>query len=321
MASRAERHPLARGDQDRRPYRLAGTAATIVYMSDTIIVGFDGTTQSETAVEWAAVEAGARKCDLRVVSSYEIPVTGDMLFAAASSDAYVRLLDEAHARVRRTPDELATRHPSVQVSTDVNAGPVTFELLSGAGVGDLIVVGASSHEGATAFWLGSTPRYLVRHSPCPVVVVRDFASAKPPERIVVGVDDSEDARHALIWAVDEADLWGVELHVVHAWSYAYTVHDRASAEARDTTRVEAARVLDRAVEMARERAGSDVTSELIATTPVPALLDLVRDGDVLVLGSRGRGAIKSALFGSTVNSVLDHTAVPTVVVPHAEANG
>jgi hypothetical protein len=37
-----------------------------------------------------------------------------------------------------------------------------------------------------------------------------------------------------------------------------------------------------------------------------------------VLGSRGRGALRSRLFGSTVNSVLDNCSVPVIVVRAAD---
>jgi nucleotide-binding universal stress UspA family protein len=44
------------------------------------------------------------------------------------------------------------------------------------------------------------------------------------------------------------------------------------------------------------------------------VLEVVRHGDLLVLGSKGHGAIHATLFGSTVSAVLDRCSVPTVVV-------
>ena len=56
---------------------------------------------------------------------------------------------------------------------------------------------------------------------------------------------------------------------------------------------------------------------LVESEPVAGLLEAIRDGDHLVLGSRGRGAVRSGLFGSTVNGILDVAAVPVVVVSEA----
>jgi nucleotide-binding universal stress UspA family protein len=176
------------------------------------------------------------------------------------------------------------------------------------------VLGASSHRGSAAFWLGRTPRAVVRRAECPVVVVRGDARQDDLRRVVVGIDDSEHAIAALRWAAAEADLHDVTLLVLHAWEYPYQNPDGSSSEARDLTRVDAARVLDHAVELGRDMCGGDVIGELVEVSPVSAILDFVGDGDLLVLGSRGRGAWRTGLFGSTVNRVLDEAAVPVAVV-------
>ena len=56
--------------------------------------------------------------------------------------------------------------------------------------------------------------------------------------------------------------------------------------------------------MGAERSGVEVTGELVEGGPATGLLEVVRDGDLLVVGSRGRGALAANVFGSTVNSVL-----------------
>ena len=201
-------------------------------------------------------------------------------------------------------------HPDLTITSELSSSPVDVVLLEDVGPDDLVVVGTSSHAGAAGFWLGSTPRHLVHRSPCPVVVVRGPASRGGPDRVVVGVDGSPAAQRALHWAVDEADLHDVPLLVVHSWRVA---PDHVGAE-RDIARIDAARVVERAVESARERSGSTVEALLVEAGPVAGLLGVVRDGDHLVLGSRGRGGVRSGLFGSTVNGVLDAAAVPVVVV-------
>ena len=119
---------------------------------------------------------------------------------------------------------------------------------------------------------------------------------------------------ALQWAADEADLHQVGLSVVHGWWYPYEARTNAAEQARDLTRIDAAGVLEDAERLARDRCGADVTGQLVEGNAPSAVLDSLRDGDLLVLGSRGRGAVKSGLFGSTVYNVLDHCAVPVVVV-------
>lgn len=101
---------------------------------------------------------------------------------------------------------------------------------------------------------------------------------------------------------------------MHAWGYPYDPADTRSLQGRDFTQVDAACTLDRAVETARECFAAIVTPTLVERGPVAALLDTTRDGDMLVMGSRARGALRSRIFGSTANSVLDTAAVSVVII-------
>jgi nucleotide-binding universal stress UspA family protein len=283
-------------------------------MNEKITVGYDGTESSIESVMWAAHEADLRRLPLRIISCFAMS-------ALAGADPLGWGAGEAFETARTAADHelqemLATAtavYPDVSITSELSPGPVGEALLEDVGQDDLVVVGASSHPGAAAFWLGSTPRHLVHRSPCAVVVVRGPASRGGPERVVVGIDGSPAAERALHWAADEADLHHVPLLVVHSWS-APAGHDAA---VRDEARIDAACVLERAVDSARQRCGTAVDWVLEESGPVAGLVAAVRDGDHLVLGSRGRGAVRSGLFGSTVNGILDVAAVPVVVVREA----
>jgi nucleotide-binding universal stress UspA family protein len=288
-------------------------------MSKHITVGYDSSSASSDAVTWAADEAVARSVDLRVVSCYEVPYMGDVAIGFPAGGALEVLADAAESGLRKIRDQLTARYPALDVTTSAELGPAASILMNGLGADDLLVVGASSHHGAAAFWLGSTPRAVARRSPCPVVVARGTAGGGRPDRVVVGVDGSPESDDAVRWAIDEADLHQVELVVVHAWEYPYVKDDADDNQARDLMRVDAACVLDDSIRLARGRGAADVSDVLVEGSPAVALLGEVHDGDLLVLGSRGRGAVVAGLFGSTVNSVLERAEVPVVVVRHRAA--
>jgi nucleotide-binding universal stress UspA family protein len=280
-------------------------------MSEKITVGYDSTASSVESVMWAANEARVRQLPLRIVSCFGMPVmAGAGLLGWGVGEAFDAARASADLGIQQIRATVTAMHPELIFTTEVSSAPVDQALLQDVSPDDLVVVGSSSHPGAAAFWLGSTPRELVHNSPCAIVVVRGAASRGGPDRVVVGVDGSADADRALRWAADEADLHHTSLLVVHTWA----VPDGDDAADRDVARIDAACVLERAVESARERCGATVDALLVEGGPVVGLLDAVRDGDLLVLGSRGRGAVRSGLFGSTVNSVLDAAAVPVVVV-------
>ncbi|MCU1390546.1 MAG: hypothetical protein JWL72_3884 [Ilumatobacteraceae bacterium] len=283
-------------------------------MTNQIVVGYDSSPSSAEAVNWAAFEAVARQRSLRIVACYEVPLAAGAGAAWLTGEVLSSIQDGTFESAQSVKAFIATRYPDLEIDVEVSFGPPRASLIEHLEPADILVVGTSNHGGASGFWLGSTSRWATRHSPCPVVVVRGAASRGRPDRIVVGVDGSAPSDAAVLWAADEADVHGVDLVIVHAWEYAYPGLDTHSEQVRDLTRIDAATVLDRAAEFARERCGVPVKDLLIEGGAATALLDSVRDGDVLVLGAEGRGAIAAGLLGSTTNSVVEQSAVPVVVV-------
>jgi len=286
-------------------------------MTKNVAVGFDGSQSSEEAVRWAADHAQSCGASLRIITCFQVPVTSAALVGYGYGDALNSIEEATRQQVKRIAEGTIVSHPGLPVTWEVSPGPPALVLVDGLESDDLVVVGSSRHEHAAAFWLGSTPRTLIRHSPCPVAVVRGAATRGRPERIVVGIDGSAAALEALDWAGDEADRQHAQLLIVHGWTYPYIEIDSSAGQARDLTKVDAACTLDKSFEHAVERFATVPTPCLVEASAPSALLATVRDGDLLVLGSRGRGALTSAIFGSTVNTVLEQAAVPVVVV-HVE---
>jgi nucleotide-binding universal stress UspA family protein len=50
--------------------------------------------------------------------------------------------------------------------------------------------------------------------------------------------------------------------------------------------------------------------------PAPVLLELAKDADLLVVGSRGHGQFTGMLIGSVSEHVVSHASCPVVVVRH-----
>ena len=140
--------------------------------------------------------------------------------------------------------------------------------------------------------------------------------------ILVAIDGSPDADQALAQAVDLAESEHTRLTlfsaVVSPPAAAYggvsgqvvanLLHD-AEAETEELLRTAAQRIPD------------DVSvSTVLSSQPVrPALLHQIKTGehDLLMMGSRGRGAVRSVLLGSVSHYVLHHSPIPVLIV-HAE---
>ncbi len=143
-------------------------------------------------------------------------------------------------------------------------------------------------------------------------------------RIVVGVDGSEHARRTLQWAVDEARLRKSVVIAVHAHSIPtlYATSEPILGGPPSLPDPELAKRLEEAAErmLADEIDqvdSDDVTIEArVVTGSAPdALLRAAREGDLLVVGSRGLGGFKGLLLGSVSQQVVHHAPCPVVIVP------
>jgi nucleotide-binding universal stress UspA family protein len=140
--------------------------------------------------------------------------------------------------------------------------------------------------------------------------------------ILVAVDGSPDAGQALAQAIDLAESQRARLTLFGAVAappavaYAGVSGDVAAALIRDA-QTESESILRGAVELVP---GDVSVRTVLSSEPVrPALLHEIKEGghDLIVMGSRGRGAVRSVLLGSVSHYVLHHSPVPVLIV-HAE---
>jgi nucleotide-binding universal stress UspA family protein len=145
-------------------------------------------------------------------------------------------------------------------------------------------------------------------------------------RIVVGVDGSEEARVALRWALHEARFRGAELMVAHVWQPLDlvvppgTLSDPA-LDFQSDLETGASRVLDAAmVELGDDIEGIDVRTQLLDDGSVAGrLVDAATGAELLVVGSRGWGGVRGRLLGSVSQQCAHHTRCPLVILRRGAA--
>ncbi|MGA4956212.1 MULTISPECIES: universal stress protein [Streptomyces] len=131
--------------------------------------------------------------------------------------------------------------------------------------------------------------------------------------IVAGVDGSAESLAAVDWAAREAVVRGVPLHVVHAWLWQPL--DVPVVQDRETQAASADAVLREAVtRVAGRYPDLALTSEVVQDTPVTGLLREAEKSRMLVLGSRGHGALMGFLLGSYGQQVIAASTRPVVSV-------
>jgi nucleotide-binding universal stress UspA family protein len=131
-------------------------------------------------------------------------------------------------------------------------------------------------------------------------------------RIVVGVDGSPTSLSALEWAAREACLRGAILEVVHA---TFLPQDAMELEAVAALKARESAILDEAVAKAGAMAsGIVITARVVDPPAASALVNVSKDADLLVVGSRGLGLFKEFALGSVSQDCARHAQCPLVIV-------
>jgi nucleotide-binding universal stress UspA family protein len=266
---------------------------------DQIIVGFDGSEASQAALTWAVAEACLHHA--RVVA-WTVLDQHSRFPADPPTD-----LAQTRQRMKPIIDEIIGGFPTEH---RVGHGQVATELIGACGAADLLVVGSRGHNPLVNLLLGSVSRACLHAAPCPVVVVRPEPSPAPPRhRVIVGIDASPYARHALAVAAGEAKLRHAALHAVHAVSWDYL---RAEL-IKPTTR--------QLVAWGKHLVDTEITRTGVAARPVivpghapDVLVRHSARADLLVLGSRGHNPVATLLIGSTTDYCARHAHCPVMIV-------
>ncbi|WP_030670810.1 universal stress protein [Streptomyces sp. NRRL B-1347] len=138
--------------------------------------------------------------------------------------------------------------------------------------------------------------------------------------IAVGVDGSAESLAAADWAAAEAALRGAPLRIVHAWLLQST--DVTIAQSRDEQATAAdAFVREAVTRVSGRHPNLTITSEVVQATPVDTLLAEAERSEMLVLGSRGHGALLGFLLGSYGQQVIADAAGPVVSVRAGTGTG
>lgn len=136
--------------------------------------------------------------------------------------------------------------------------------------------------------------------------------------VVVGVDGSESALHAVRWGAAEAGRRGVPLRLVIAFGWmVHHVAARAGIEEsyRDTLLARARDQLAEAGAVAeREGAGIEIETQLIVGSPIQVLSGEAYRAQLVVLGDRGLSRVGGLLVGSVAAALAAHASCPVVVV-------
>ena len=136
------------------------------------------------------------------------------------------------------------------------------------------------------------------------------------KKIVLAVDGSEYSHRASMYAKSLAERYEADLFLIHVFSHTSDLLGYQDFEKLYSKRKSAGQAI---LDDAQKLLGSStikVHKELIEGSEAEAILTVTKknQADLIVMGTRGFGAVKGLLIGSVSRKVIHLSACPVMVV-------
>lgn len=304
-----------------------------------VLAPIDGSARALRAVPWAARLAGPDGLVILVRAIPPQPSYAEALLTLAGSgdEGVERIQNEWVAVANDDLDEAASSivDTGVPVDRQVLEGDPEDAIVAAAIENAVDMVTMSSHgRGAIGrAFFGSVADRVVRLSPVPVLVLRtpeDEAPEDPPvRRIIVPLDGSDLAEHALPVAIDVARTLAAPVHVVRAvdpaanlpvtrgaFGMAPSITSEAMEQIWSDAESEAKDTVTKGI-AALQAAGIEASGSVLHGSPFFAISEIALPDDLLILTSHGRGGVRRWLLGSVAEKLVREAPAPVLLVPAA----
>ena len=136
---------------------------------------------------------------------------------------------------------------------------------------------------------------------------------------MIGVDGSDAAKEALQYGLHEASMRGTRVRAVHAWMHSSAIPATGPGmlPAVDASPIRAAAedLLRKTVEAVAGDAADRIDRVVVESPAGPGIIANARDAELIVVGRRGLGTMRSLVLGSVSSYVVQHATCPVLVVP------
>jgi nucleotide-binding universal stress UspA family protein len=290
----------------------SGSAPTVRDLSR-ILVPFDGSAQSRSALPYAAAIAGQ---DGTITMLTVVP-------PGASAEA----MPGAKSRLETASVEL--RAAGYHVESRVLSGDPAEHIIEAAANGGagLIVIGSHGRGAVGRLIHGSVADQVAREATVPVMVIRSEIAGPGPVgilRLVLPLDGSPLAEQSLPVAMGISRRLGTPLLLVRAVNLAeimppavgmgeaipFELYDQTEEEMEK----EATSYLDRIAASLREQ-GFSVVTQVVNGPATAAISEATKLGDVVVICSHERSGPMRWLLGSVAERLVRTDDAPVILVP------
>ena len=268
-----------------------------------ILVAIDGSENSDYALN-VAVKIGTKYSSNVDLVHVEVPSSQTGSTSVKKVD---NILDD---RAEIVKERKLTCNP-IKVQSGDPAGEILK--LANSGSYGLVILGSRGLGSLKSLLMGSVSSKVAKEAKRSVLVVKSRIEAVP--KILLGYDGSEQSKKALEFASDLGVKFGAKVDVVSVFNIpvspeAYIGPDVEKWENELRT------LMDSAVASVKA-AGVQTLGKVLDQTNVPlALTNEAERGsyDIIVVGSRGQGRLKSLLLGSVASGIANSSKTNVLIV-------
>jgi nucleotide-binding universal stress UspA family protein len=293
-----------------------------------ILVPVDGSRYSQEAVRFIKSRTTllGRNPQVRLLNvQFPIPPHAERVVGKDACQAYYQ--DEADKVL--TPLTAALKDAGIDAERSFAVGRPSERIAQAAQQGDvdLILIGSHGHSALAGLILGSTAHETLARTDKPVLLLRDLdAQSHQPLRVGIAVDGSGYGEQAVRYVLKHRELFGTDarytlINAVPDFSAA-VMPDMAglALPAFSTEEIQDMqnRAFDSALSPVRALLAGQalsVTEKRLTGNAGDAIAEFAAaELDLLILGSHGYGAFKSAVLGSVARRIAAHCKTPLLLV-------
>jgi universal stress protein A len=138
-----------------------------------LLVPIDFSESSRKALQYAVSFATCFKAEILLLHAVEMLPPGLPTSFAAESIAETGALQEQGAKHIALWRQAIEKHVPAKARIEIGSPSEMILRAASESKADLIIIGTHGHSGLERWFMGGTARKVVRHAPCPVLVVRE----------------------------------------------------------------------------------------------------------------------------------------------------
>ena len=278
-------------------------------MAERVTVAVDGGPASEAALAW--VIDRAKDVELYLEITTVVGLDSDL--PDSTEDDYRSPLEKALLNAKTTVEAAV---PHLAVTTKIRHGLPHEALVNASRHTDLLVIGTNKTSPIVGIVHGTLPLKVAGQAECTVVVVP--VNWQPAVGVVVaGWSDDATAEVALDFAAEEAARRKEGLVIIHTWSAPPAASMDGGTPAivvEELIAVNRQLLADATHRIQHLHPDVTVTQGMHAGSAAVAIVRAASDASLVVIGSRGRGAIAGFFLGSVSHDVLLNMPAPVAVI-------